>query len=179
MLSRTAARSGGLDRLLHVEPLRRGEQAGRFAELHASARVWVIGHGVPVLHPYTFALQFLHVFEVLLELHADHGHVIGGEMLLGGRLPDHAGVLALMPHEQQVRAANGQGDRRGNENLLPGPQVRLRESYYRDWMSRMRAVTPRPNDSLNVPNCGESTTLFTTSGLRRSVAFSMMPRSPR
>ncbi len=120
-------RSCGLDSLLHIEPLGRGDQAGRLGELHASRRVWVIGHGVAILHPYAFALQFLHVFEMLRELHADHGHVVGREMLLGCLSPGHAGVLPLMPDNQQVRSADRHADNRGNENLLPGPQVCLRD----------------------------------------------------
>ena len=46
-------------------------------------------------------------------------------------------------------------------------------------ISRMRAVNARPCDSLKVPYCGESTTLFTTAGFWLPVAFSITPRSPQ
>ena len=51
--------------------------------------------------------------------------------------------------------------------------------HYFELISRIRAVRARPGNSLKVPNCGESTTLFTTAGLLRLVAFSKTPRKPK
>ena len=51
--------------------------------------------------------------------------------------------------------------------------------FYLELISRMRAVSARPGNSLNVRNSGESTTLFTTAGLLLSVAFSKIARRPK
>src|SRR5271157_586015 len=45
-------------------------------------------------------------------------------------------------------------------------------------ISRMRAVTARPWNSLKLPYWGESTTLLTTRGFWLPVAFSSTPRNP-
>ncbi len=50
---------------------------------------------------------------------------------------------------------------------------------YFELISRMRAVSALPVNSLKVPNSGESTTLFTTTGFRLPVAFSKTPRRPK
>src|ERR1700683_921690 len=54
-----------------------------------------------------------------------------------------------------------------------------RSSSYLLLISRMRAVNARPRTSLKVPNCEESTLLFTTDGLLLLVAFSITPRRPK
>ena len=46
-------------------------------------------------------------------------------------------------------------------------------------ISRMRVVKALPRSPLKVPYCGESTTLSTSAGLARLVAFSSTPRSPK
>jgi hypothetical protein len=51
--------------------------------------------------------------------------------------------------------------------------------FYLELISRMRAVSALPGNSLNVRKSGESTTLFTTAGLLLSVAFSKIPRRPK
>jgi hypothetical protein len=43
----------------------------------------------------------------------------------------------------------------------------------------MRAVKALPWNSLKVPYCGESITLFTIAGFPLSVAFSITPRNPK
>jgi hypothetical protein len=50
---------------------------------------------------------------------------------------------------------------------------------YLELISRMRAVSARPGNSLKVRKSGESTTLFTTAGFLLAVAFSKTPRRPK
>jgi hypothetical protein len=52
-------------------------------------------------------------------------------------------------------------------------------SYLLELISRIRAVNDLPSNSLKVPYCGESTTRFTTAGLRLAVMFSRTPRNPK
>jgi len=59
------------------------------------------------------------------------------------------------------------------------PPLRFPRLFYLELISRMRAVSALPGNSLKIRKSGESTTLFTIVGLLLLVAFSKIPRRPK